>query len=159
EAWFDRLDLDSENFAAALAWSISAQEAEAGLRLAAALGHFWEHRSHFHEGHSWFQPLLAVHADIPAEVQAKALRTAGVMAVYVGDLPLALALCEESLQIAHKAMDQWNHAWGLLSLGFFQQKMWSDPSRALGHLEDALQSFRALGDGWGISHALRRLGW
>jgi predicted ATPase len=159
ETWFDRLDLDSKNLGAALAWSISEKEAAAGLRLAAALAHFWEHRSYFHQGHSWFERLLAIPVEVHVEVRAKALRTAGVMAVYAGDLPLAMALCEEGLRIARDANDQWNYAWDLASLGFIKEKMWLDPGPALNDLEEALRLFRDLRDGWGMSHCLRRLGW
>ncbi len=119
EAWFDRLELDYDNFAAALAWSINDRHAEAGLRLAAALGAFWEHRGHYHDGDSWFAKLLEIESAPPASVRAKALWRAGVFADYVGEPDKARTLCEAGLT----------------------------------------RLFRALEDGWGISHALRRLGW
>src|SRR5438093_639721 len=45
--------------------------------------------------------------------------------------------------------------WCLAGMGFYEV----DVERAITLLEEALRLFRALGDGWGISHALRRLGW
>src|SRR5262249_3966698 len=42
--------------------------------------------------------------------------------------------------------------------GFFEKYTWADPARAVEQFEEALRLFRALGDGWGTSHVLRRLG-
>jgi tetratricopeptide (TPR) repeat protein len=158
EAWFDRLQVEYDNIAAALTWSIREAEIEPGLRLASALGSFWEDRGHYRDGHKWFEKLLAVSGDVPDSVRAKALRTAGVFAMYQGDDRKATALCEESLRLARETGDQWNVAWCLASLGFFERRTWADPARAVEQLEEALRLFRALGDRWGTSHVLRRLG-
>ncbi len=158
ETWFDHLEIENDNLAAALAWSLNEEHAEAGLRLAAALGFFWEHRGHFHDGYEWLEKLLQIDRGAPVSVRAKALRTAGTFALYVGDPDKAVAQCEAALALAREADDQWNVAWCLAHLGFFEQTS-PDLSRAVSLLEEALGLFRALGDGWGISHALRRLGW
>ncbi len=78
EAWFDRLEVEHDNLRAALAWTLRDKEAEAGLRLAGALGFFWEHRAYHREGVEWLEKLLAITSDVPAATRAKALRVRGI---------------------------------------------------------------------------------
>ncbi len=153
EAWLDRLELEHDNIRAALAWALRDEEVEKGLRLAGALGFFWEFRTHQHDGYEWFRRLLARADDAPALLRAKALRFAGVMADHVGDEERYRVYCEESLALARTAGDPGSIAWALGTLGFYE---WNDLSRA--QLEEALMLFREIGDEWGISHMLRRLG-
>jgi predicted ATPase len=157
EMWYDRLQQEHNNLAAALSWSIRQNELESGLRLASALRFFWENRGYFQNAHEWFEKLLARSGDIPGSVRAKALRTAGVFQAFQGDMLTATSLCEESLRLARESGDRWNEAWCLADLGFFEH--WVNVPRGVGKLEEALRLFRALEDGWGTSHLLRRLGW
>ena len=48
-AYLERLESEHDNFRAALTWSLE-KEPETALRLAGALGRFWEKRSYFAEG-------------------------------------------------------------------------------------------------------------
>jgi tetratricopeptide (TPR) repeat protein len=153
EEWFDRLELDYDNVAAALAWSVREEYAEAGLRMAGALSFFFEHRAHFHDGHAWLEQLLASDAPASANVRAKALLTAGVLDYYTGDELASARRFEESLELARAVGDEWIIAWCLSCMGFYEV----DLARAVPLLEEALRLFRERGDGWGISHALRRL--
>jgi tetratricopeptide (TPR) repeat protein len=157
EVWYDLLQQEHDNIAAALSWSIRQNELELGFRLATALMFFWLLRGYFHEAREWFEKLLTLRGDVPDSVRAKALRMAGVFAGYQGDMPRATALCEESLRLARDTGDRWNEAWCLAELGFFEH--WINVPRGVGQLEEALRLFRALEDGWGTSHLLRRLGW
>jgi predicted ATPase/DNA-binding CsgD family transcriptional regulator len=154
EAWLDRLELELDNIRAALAWALRDEEVEKGLRLAGALGFFWEFRTHAHDGYEWLRRLLAIADDAPALLRAKALRFAGVMAIHVGDEEYYWAYCEESLALARAAGDPWSIAWALGTIGFYR---WNDLSRT--RLEEALTLFQEIGDEWGISQMLRRLGW
>lgn len=154
EAWFDRLEVNLDNLRAALEWTLRNKEAEAGLRLASALGFFWEHRAYFHEGHEWLKNLLMIDSNIPASVRAKALRVAVALVNSLGDYDLAMAYCEESLRLAREARDKLNIAWALSNLGFHVW-LFDDLSRL--RLEEALALFREIGDEFGISHSLRRL--
>jgi tetratricopeptide (TPR) repeat protein len=156
EDWYDRLELDYDNFGAVLAPSVGdAEHVEAGLRLAGALAFFFEHRAHFHDGHVWLEKLLALPNAAPVNVRAKALWAAGVLAHYVGHNDKARACLEESLALARSVGNQGITAWCLACIAFYEV----DVDRAIMLLEEALRLFRALGDGWGISHALRRLAW
>jgi predicted ATPase len=157
EAWYDLLQQEHNNIAAALSWSLRRNELQPGLRLASALRFFWEHRGYFQNAYEWFEKLLALNGDVPNSVRAKALRTAGLFNGFHGDMLTATAMCEEGLRLARESGDLWNEAWCLAELGFFEH--WVNVPRGVGKLEEALRLFRALNDGWGTSHLLRRLGW
>jgi len=63
---------------------------------------------------------------------------------------------EQGLAVARAADDAWSIAWALGDLAFHAE---GDISTATTMLREALGRFRAIGDGLGISHMLRRLGW
>ena len=64
--WLERLEAEHDNLRAALGWSIAADdESAAALRLAGALGRFWEVRGHLTEGRRWLERALAVGAAAP----------------------------------------------------------------------------------------------
>jgi tetratricopeptide (TPR) repeat protein len=71
--------------------------------------------------------------------------------------PLECDSCGESLVDTEHPTRHHGEAWCLAELGFFEH--WIDVRRGVGQLEEALRLFRALREGWGTSHALRRLGW
>jgi predicted ATPase len=160
ELWFDRLEVEHDNFAAALSWSLSEGHAEDGLRLATTLAFFWELKDHFHEAYGWFRTLLDNDVRAPASVRTKALSSAGLFASYVGRAEEAMALSEEAVARARDLGDQLNIAWSLSNLMLIRLvRRTYDLGQAVAWLEEALRLFRAAGDGWGTNHALRRLGW
>src|SRR5206468_1312577 len=57
--WLDRLENEYENLRAALAWCLAEENgAERKLRLAGALGRFWEVRGYLSEGRSYLAEAL-----------------------------------------------------------------------------------------------------
>lgn len=151
--WFDRLEIERGNLYAALAWSLEGGETEQGLRLAAALGWFWQLRLHLREGSQWFEKLLEANPDATTSVRAKALHRASEIETHLSNAARALPLAEEALELARSTHDQWNTAWALAAVGFCE-KLGLVNSETM---EEALVLFRELGDAWGISHTLRRL--
>ncbi len=79
QAWLEKLAPDHTNLNRALDTSLGAPETvELGLRLAGAIGRYWEVRSYLTEGYELFQKLLAKAGDAaPAAVRAKAHAGAG----------------------------------------------------------------------------------
>ena len=165
--WFDRLEDEYGNLHAALAWSLrnlDSGEGERGLCLAAALGWFWQLRMYLREGSQWFERLLnadsrVINAPVSgsASVRAKALHRASEIETQLNQSARAQALAEESLAVARTVGDTWNTAWALAAIG-----LWGKHGlMQIAPLEEALTLFRGLhdgaGDGWGISHTLRRL--
>jgi predicted ATPase/DNA-binding SARP family transcriptional activator/DNA-binding CsgD family transcriptional regulator len=119
-ACLERLETEYGNLRAALSWALDAGEepaerAERGLRLAAALGRFWDAHGPG-EGRRWLEKGLAMSGAAPASVRAKALNEAGFIAVYEGD-PQAMALLEESLTLYKELGDRSGVAAAISNLG------------------------------------------
>jgi non-specific serine/threonine protein kinase len=120
-ACLERLQLERGNLRAALSWALDANEeepeerAEIGLRLAAALGRFWDVRDPG-EGRRWLEKGLAKSGASTASVRAKALNEAGFIAVYEGD-PGAIALLEEGLALYKELEDRSGVALSMSYLG------------------------------------------
>ncbi len=57
--WLEKLEIEHENFRAALSWSLK-NNGEIAARIAAALRYFWLNHSHLSEGLSWSQAALQV---------------------------------------------------------------------------------------------------
>jgi tetratricopeptide (TPR) repeat protein len=96
-AWLARLEQEHDNVRAALSWALQRRPA-AALRLAAALPHFWDVRCHVPEGRHWLEQALAAGADAPAELRARALAGAGLLADMYGDFAAARDLYGQSLR-------------------------------------------------------------
>lgn len=98
--WLDQIEAEYGNVRAALEWlKARPHQAEAGLRLAGSLWHFWDIRGQFTEGRSWLTTMLAHSTDLPAEIRAMALDGAGVLARHQGDYAQAQASHAESLRL------------------------------------------------------------
>ena len=123
--WFRRLEREIDNLRAALDWSLAANEAQAGLRIAASLRIFWYARAYQHEGRARLRSLLAQPgAAGPSIARARALITEGLLALSEGDLAAAGRSLEDALDLgklvedARRPVDD-NHitAWALFYLG------------------------------------------
>jgi len=153
EIWLARLEAEHSNLRAALAWCQEAADgAQAGLRLAGALGRFWEIRGHRNEARAWLQSVLArPEAAQPTVARAKALHEAGYMAQF-GEI----ALFEESLTLARALGVNEICAQVLYSLGWCTYFR-GDAARGMALLEESLALYQELGDRWGTAEALRDL--
>ncbi len=119
-AALEQLEVERGNLRAVLSWALDADEepeerTEIGLRLATALGRFWDAQGPG-EGRRWLEKGLA-HSDAsPTSVRAKALNEAGFIAVYEGD-PGAMALLEEGLALYKELGDRSGVALSISNLG------------------------------------------
>src|SRR3989442_10948945 len=78
KAQLDRLELDHDNFRAALDWCIANARTEQALRLAAALWRFWQMRGHLREGRARVEAVLRLPGgDKFPEARRHALEAAG----------------------------------------------------------------------------------
>ena len=158
-AWFDRLELEHDNFRLALSWSLEGGTAgpEAGLRLVDHLWWFWFMRGYRIEGGQWMERILKISSSQSLDdlvTRAKVLARLGFF-IYddfrVGEEALALGRSlgpagQESVALA---------LWGL---GAFALER-GDYARTKSLEEQSLQLFRELGHRWGICEALNTLGW
>jgi len=112
--WFDRLDLEMDNFRAALNWGVSTGE---GLSLAGDLWRFWYLRGHFAEGSAWLAAALSQNPDADPSDRARALNGAGIFAETQGQFDLALELHHQSLEISRSLGARWLVGMSLNNIG------------------------------------------
>ncbi|MEA3336130.1 MAG: tetratricopeptide repeat protein [Chloroflexota bacterium] len=161
QVWLDRLDAENGNLRAALAWFIErAADAEAGLRLAGALGRFWTIRGYLSEGRDWSAKALERGSDAPPALRARVLTGAGALA-WPGDLAAARLLLEESILIYRELGSSQEQEWELaLALTAFALVMayQADCDSVQLAAEEAVALFRQAGDKWGVALALAVVG-
>jgi predicted ATPase/DNA-binding CsgD family transcriptional regulator len=155
--WLDRLEMEHENFTAALEWSRTAADgAEAGLRLAASLRWFWFARGHPSEGLLWLKRGLADVSGIAPPVRAKGLDAAGALCHSLGDLVPAEAYLTEGLTIWRQMGDKRGMAISLNTLGLVAKAQGS-LVRAGTQLSKALALAREMNDGPRVATVLNNL--
>jgi predicted ATPase/DNA-binding SARP family transcriptional activator len=117
--WLKRLDVERENWRAALRWLLAddPQDAVTALDLAASLGPFWLMYGYWAEGHRWLERALAHAVDAPAALRAKALFFLGSIVHAQGDLRSAPPLFAQSLALYRQADDPRGCADALYGLG------------------------------------------
>ena len=102
----DSIDLEHDNFRLALNYLIKTGDAEWGLRLGAALFHFWETREYLAEGRDAITPSAGSGRNSEsAEVRARLLFAAAVLAGEQGDYASARQRFEDSLEICLELND------------------------------------------------------
>jgi non-specific serine/threonine protein kinase len=165
--WIERLVLEQDNLRAALDWSLSRGAAEAALRQTGALGWYWYVRGHWTEGRAWAARCLELSAapapgapfDAPALVRAhaRALDSAGTLAMVQADFAAAKPPLEEAIRLSKSAGDPWGAARSLVSLGALETFQ-AQHAAGMAHYREALALFRETGETWGIAFALSVLG-
>ena len=120
--WLELLELEHDNFRAALDWCTEHGQAEHGLRLAGALWRFWQVRGHMGEGRKRLTDVLGLGeagggSATWTAVRATALNAAGSLAGRQGDYGAARTLHEQSLAIRRELGDWQGIAFSLNNLG------------------------------------------
>ena len=135
-AGLDLLELEHDNFRAALDWYRETDPAM-GLRLANRLTGFWSVRGHFSEGRRQLGDLLdRVPSEDPERVDA--LNGAAWLATDQGDRASALGLLDESIRSARAAHDPVREAAALNYRGRAKQVI-GDPAGGRADVERALE--------------------
>ncbi|HEY7834797.1 MAG TPA: tetratricopeptide repeat protein [Ktedonobacterales bacterium] len=163
-AWLDRVEREHDNLRTALGWTCARGEAETGLRLVAAIFRFWVVRGHLREGRALAERVLALepvdaarNAAQMGALRARALRAAGVLALYQADDTAAGAWLEQAVELAREGGDLQTAAYALNSLGVTAMHQ-GDLARARALLEESLAYLRAVGEPRGIASTLVNLG-
>jgi predicted ATPase/DNA-binding CsgD family transcriptional regulator len=151
-ASMQQLATEQDNLRAALAWSLRAPDpgdVVVGLRLAGALGFFWNFRGEAAEGLDWLEALLARGQDSAAAVRAKALYAAAELGWLAGRVTVARARAEESEALWRAVGDK---RW----LGYTLQSLPMTIGHPRAHecAAESLRLFREAGDAWGAAMAL-----
>src|SRR5579859_1542294 len=152
---FNRLEREHDNLRAVLAWAGGA-EPELALRLAAALGLFWHHRSYFREGQQWLATALA-RTSAPTSAQAQALLAVGALTWARGDYAAGRRHLEASVACWRALRDAVGLAAALTWLGMV---VWEQGEYPLAHTltAESVQHYRQAGESEGLALALRSLG-
>ncbi len=149
-AWLDWLEAERPNLRVVLAWFVDVDgNVEKGLRLAGALGWFWNVRCHVSEGRQWLTKVLQLACGIQPDLRIKALLWAGTLAFQQGELAAARAFIEESIAICRQAgpAQTWNLALalgGLANVVMYQVDQQTVKSAA----EESLALSEQIGDPW-----------
>jgi predicted ATPase/DNA-binding NarL/FixJ family response regulator len=156
-AWVERLDRERENLRAVERRAAARGDAETVLRLGAALGRYWRHRSDAASARERVESALALARAIPPlPAHVKALRVASILARRMGDYAAARALGEEGLAVARALNDRWGIASTLNVVGylaFFQGRL----ADARAHCQESLAISRELGERRGLADSLHTL--
>jgi len=156
-AWLERLELDHDNFRAALAWSLDEGETDYGLRLAGALVGFWRARGYYPEGRRWLASVLAQSSSSRTATRAKALNGAAILALVQNDGGQAEIHLKDALDLWRQLGNTRRVAGALTNLAIvFKDRGAFQEARNL--LEEGLGLLRALGDQSAVAIALSNLG-
>ena len=158
-AALDRLEAEHDDLRVALAWGTSGGDPEPALRLATALGRFWEVRGHLSEGRGWLEAALAAGGggDLPG-LRAVALNWAAVLAQHQGDYNAARGLYEHSLVLRRRLQDRLGTSAALVGLGNLAALQGQLPA-ARAQFQESLAIGRDLGEPHVVAASLTNLGW
>ena len=158
KTWLDRLEIEHDNYRAALEWSMAdAKGAEAATRLAGSLWWFWEVRGYWSEARRWLKAALARKEGVSAAARAKALNAASGIALRQGDSAETKAFAQESLELSRQLGDKRTTASCLVILGTQACRM-QDYKQAAELSGESLTLSREVGDNWGTAWAQGILG-
>jgi tetratricopeptide (TPR) repeat protein len=151
--WRDRFERDNDNIRAALQWSLRADQASNGLRLAGALEDFWRIGGHLTEGRQWLGAVLSAAAADRSSARARALFGAGRLAWGQGDFTRATELMEAALEIFRDLGHKWGIARSLMEIGLHAMAR-NEADRAASLAEESLSLSREIGDDYALGYAL-----
>ncbi len=145
--WLAEMDVEYENFQAAIEWSRQTPgEALVGLHFACLLRHFWDRHGYLHEGVICLQQLLA-HPEnlVPTATRSTALTHLGFFIFLEGDSARAVTLYEEALAIGETRQDLALIVQACASLALVHTGT-AVPQRAQPYLDQGAAAARALND-------------
>ena len=153
DAWFDRLDGETESLEALLGSALE-HDQEQGLSLAGAVWPYWKARGKLKSGRDWLGRLLeASEWGERTEARAKALYGAGTLAFFEGDREPSLRFQTESLAIAREHRNLQLEADALIGLARVSQ-LDGNALVMQQHAQASLEAARAAGDDQRVATAL-----
>ncbi|HLV86863.1 MAG TPA: tetratricopeptide repeat protein [Candidatus Sulfotelmatobacter sp.] len=152
--WLERFDLEHQNFRDALEFLIRTSDADWGMRLGAALFHFWERREHFAEGRAFLERLLHLPAAVQPKLRARLLFCTGVLSQ--DDFDSAQQFHKECLKACLDMHDHRAVAIALNALGVTTRDR-GDLDTACSLFEQCVSTWRELGSAADTARALSNL--
>lgn len=158
QVWLSVLDTEVANLRNALAWTLDSGDLGLGLRLAGALGWYWNIAGRLIEGSRWIAALLARPWDgCGDEEQARALYAAATIAWRSERFEEARARIDRAVALRRTLEDRRRLALVLSALGLIETSGGNYEAALAAH-EEAYSIFERLGDEWGIAYALSNSG-
>ena len=157
EQWLKRVEIELDNFRAAMDWTLKQDQPDIALRIASSLFPFWDGLGPWREGLRWLERGLAGTGFIPDTVRAKALGQTGWLTTHLDDYPRAIALLQESLALWRTTGDRLGIAKALNNLGLVVMYR-GDYTRAIATLKESLDLWRQMSDPSRIYITLMNLG-
>jgi predicted ATPase/DNA-binding CsgD family transcriptional regulator len=145
-AWLGRLEPEQDNVRAALSWFFDASEHESGLRLASAMGTFWNLRGSLSEGIAWLERALTHDATAPTHLRASARMSVARLAAFHGDHTLAMTHFDESRDLWDELHDEIGVLEALLGSATTAEFL-GDDATAISLFERVLARARGVSDG------------
>jgi predicted ATPase len=156
--WARRVDAELDDLRSTMRWAIRTDDAETVVRLAAPLFPYW-----------WSRGLLAPMreladeaavlpsaAGLPADAAALMLWACGMLRIAVGDVAAARPYLARLLVASGELGDRRLRAHALAGLGLAEAAPGAKAD--LEQLDEAVATFRELGDDWGLAFALSARG-
>ena len=156
--WLDRLGWEHGNLRAALDWSLAGNAPSWGLRLAVALGGFWEARGFFRSGRRALETALSSATNAPSGLRARGLNAAGSLARNEGDYRDADRLHRAALDL-YRGDDNPRGIATTLEHRCYVARDEADYARARPLHEECLARYEALDDRGGVADIAMSLGW
>lgn len=143
--YLESLDLDVDNFRAAISWSIAAGEAETAVRIGWALWLFWWLRGRQLEGSLWMEPVLEL--EMPPVLRVRALIVRAIMAYAQGDHQVHEKHANEALELALRHGDDITRGYALAGVGLarMHQQHCGEASRLMNDSRLLFESSREKG--------------
>jgi predicted ATPase/class 3 adenylate cyclase len=160
DQWMDMLEADHDNLRAALRWYETQGNTERVVRFCVALWRFWFERGYWNEGNQVLAPMLreGTLANIPSQLQAAGLLSAGIFLARRSEFEQARVLLERSRELYRQAGAMQEEVDVLFGLSIVAHGS-SDYSMAAAYLREAEQYSRAAGDRFRIGFCLGWLGY
>jgi len=164
--WLSLLDTEYENLRVALDWSLDNPSSLPGLRLAGALGPYWEVRQHFKEGINWLESLLkkkeAAESSDELAIRGKALLRVVELMDFIDDTEHMQSAAEEAFKIYENMSNSRFKALAYALLGVaIGRKDINRPDdlrlQAIELLKKSREMFEHLNDTWGQAYVLEPL--
>lgn len=144
--WLGQLEMEQENLRAALGWLIEQKDTDLALRLGGAMGWFWYIRGYMSEGRRWLEAILELpYTEGRTGTRAKALRSAGTLALYQHDYIVAFVLLEKSASLYRELGDKRGLAESLGELGW-SEVFQHDFAAGVTYLEESIGIAREVSD-------------
>jgi predicted ATPase len=154
--WKRILDLEADNFRAALAWAVEHRRAhDASILVRGLWLWFWLH-GNLEEMREWVARSLACSEEIDVTDRGWLVTIGGAFAMFQGELAAGAADLAIGEQLLIEAGDRQGIATVRLALGFASAPL-KGKEYAQSRLEETLALFEELGDLWGVGSTLHAI--